>query len=136
MQYFYSPVSSSTEYTFAYSLSLRYTPSFLSTPYSLLKLLFFFLMIRRPPRSTLFPYTTLFRSFERRPQTAVGRQARIGARLHRRRRVASRKTPWRRRLFPLRQTGAAPIASRRHLPQRSRQGAELAAWQQIGRAHV
>src|SRR2546422_8911305 len=25
-------------------------------------LLFFFLMIRRPPRSTLFPYTTLFRS--------------------------------------------------------------------------
>src|ERR1039457_7464418 len=28
--------------------------------------LFFFLMIRRPPRSTLFPYTTLFRS-KRRP---------------------------------------------------------------------
>src|SRR5438309_8926090 len=26
--------------------------------------LFFFLMIRRPPRSTLFPYTTLFRSWE------------------------------------------------------------------------
>src|SRR3712207_9223774 len=25
---------------------------------------FFFLMIRRPPRSTLFPYTTLFRSGE------------------------------------------------------------------------
>src|SRR3712207_8670783 len=25
-------------------------------------LMFFFLMIRRPPRSTLFPYTTLFRS--------------------------------------------------------------------------
>src|SRR4051812_49797710 len=30
-----------------------------------LYVLFFFLMIRRPPRSTLFPYTTLFRS--RRP---------------------------------------------------------------------
>src|SRR5690348_18463863 len=30
---------------------------------NLLSLLFFFLMIRRPPRSTLFPYTTLFRSF-------------------------------------------------------------------------
>src|SRR2546422_3045216 len=29
----------------------------------LLITLFFFLMIRRPPRSTLFPYTTLFRSF-------------------------------------------------------------------------
>src|SRR5262245_65840412 len=27
-----------------------------------LYILFFFLMIRRPPRSTLFPYTTLFRS--------------------------------------------------------------------------
>src|SRR5690349_23665930 len=31
--------------------------------------LFFFLMIRRPPRSTLFPYTTLFRSrHHRRPE--------------------------------------------------------------------
>src|SRR3989304_3150851 len=29
----------------------------------------FFLMIRRPPRSTLFPYTTLFRSAERRHGT-------------------------------------------------------------------
>src|SRR5260370_25976195 len=27
-------------------------------------LFFFFLMIRRPPRSTLFPYTTLFRSWD------------------------------------------------------------------------
>src|SRR5687768_18405977 len=31
----------------------------------LLFILFFFLMIRRPPRSTLFPYTTLFRSHGR-----------------------------------------------------------------------
>src|SRR5256885_9925331 len=30
-----------------------------------LLLIFFFLMIRRPPRSTLFPYTTLFRSHGR-----------------------------------------------------------------------
>src|SRR2546422_8287045 len=29
--------------------------------------LFFFLMIRRPPRSTLFPYTTLFRSHRGEP---------------------------------------------------------------------
>src|SRR3712207_7379908 len=29
---------------------------------------FFFLMIRRPPRSTLFPYTTLFRSRHRSPR--------------------------------------------------------------------
>src|SRR5574339_1048637 len=32
----------------------------------------FFLMILRPPRSTLFPYTTLFRSDARRPERAVG----------------------------------------------------------------
>src|SRR5260221_7218316 len=32
--------------------------------------LFFFLMIRRPPRSTLFPYTTLFRSQPWMTQTA------------------------------------------------------------------
>src|SRR3972149_7749669 len=30
----------------------------------ILSVFFFFLMIRRPPRSTLFPYTTLFRSTE------------------------------------------------------------------------
>src|SRR6266853_6572095 len=33
----------------------------------LLVSVFFFLMIRRPPRSTLFPYTTLFRSRPPRP---------------------------------------------------------------------
>src|SRR2546430_14795556 len=32
--------------------------------FALCFLFFFFLMIRRPPRSTLFPYTTLFRSWE------------------------------------------------------------------------
>src|SRR5256885_14402644 len=45
-------------------------------------MLFFFLMIRRPPRSTLFPYTTLFRSV----LLAVGQregqfQRLVGARL-------------------------------------------------------
>src|SRR6266581_6529278 len=46
---------------------------------------FFFLMIRRPPRSTLFPYTTLFRSGrgvrgdERRGRPGTGRpQGRTG----------------------------------------------------------
>src|SRR2546429_4651100 len=34
---------------------------------------FFFLMIRRPPRSTLFPYTTLFRS----PEDMRARLARV-----------------------------------------------------------
>src|SRR3712207_8706671 len=43
--------------------------------------LFFFLMIRRPPRSTLFPYTTLFRS-----QAPCGRAALAASR----RRPASR----------------------------------------------
>src|SRR3712207_8032286 len=40
---------------------------------------FFFLMIRRPPRSTLFPYTTLFRSLSRRwvePAQAFGPRGR------------------------------------------------------------
>src|SRR5260221_12570502 len=32
---------------------------------------FFFLMIRRPPRSTLFPYTTLFRSGQLGQQNAI-----------------------------------------------------------------
>src|SRR2546421_8175981 len=36
--------------------------SLMHTIHSTLYLFFFFLMIRRPPRSTLFPYTTLFRS--------------------------------------------------------------------------
>src|SRR3712207_7813856 len=42
---------------------------------------FFFLMIRRPPRSTLFPYTTLFRS---EPLAGVVRaRQRAGAEQHR-----------------------------------------------------
>src|SRR6266496_6081453 len=39
---------------------------------------FFFLMIRRPPRSTLFPYTTLFRSPGRWPH--AGRRFASGTR--------------------------------------------------------
>src|SRR3712207_6881314 len=37
-------------------------------------ILFFFLMIRRPPRSTLFPYTTLFRSRPFAPRRGSGRR--------------------------------------------------------------
>src|SRR2546422_8851291 len=37
------------------------------------RLSFFFLMIRRPPRSTLFPYTTLFRSLLVQPIDRHGR---------------------------------------------------------------
>src|SRR2546422_3844092 len=54
-------------------------PSPLVVP--LFSLFFFFLMIRRPPRSTLFPYTTLFRSpgFDERDARA-GRPAAAGPR--------------------------------------------------------
>src|SRR5260370_9115981 len=41
--------------------------------------LFFFLMIRRPPRSTLFPYTTLFRSGTGRSFTTPERHTGGGA---------------------------------------------------------
>src|ERR1039458_10713779 len=44
---------------------------------------FFFLMIRRPPRSTLFPYTTLFRSDPNSPNIAGG-HGEICQRHHRR----------------------------------------------------
>src|SRR6266581_5094589 len=49
----------------------------------LVAFLFFFLMIRRPPRSTLFPYTTLFRSRtpgRRRPGPGPGRRPATAAR--------------------------------------------------------
>src|SRR2546430_13372336 len=49
---------------------------------------FFFLMIRRPPRSTLFPYTTLFRSFR-----AANAALLPGSRLHVR--AAPGATAWR-----------------------------------------
>src|SRR3989442_5116535 len=38
-------------------------------------------MIRRPPRSTLFPYTTLFRSHVERPEERVARAGRVEAHL-------------------------------------------------------
>src|SRR5215471_20385681 len=55
---------------------------------------FFFLMIRRPPRSTLFPYTTLFRSRvvrapRRRPRYCVRNAHRRGASARCRRRTRS-----------------------------------------------
>src|SRR5437870_11141264 len=65
---------------------------FVSSIYSLFLFLFFFLMLRRPPRSTLFPYTTLFRSSLWRLQRAelVGnRRAQGGAAGKERRRCRS-----------------------------------------------
>src|SRR5207249_10105331 len=42
--------------------------------HSISSVFFFFLMIRRPPRSTLFPYTTLFRSSFTIPDAAPARR--------------------------------------------------------------
>src|SRR3712207_7395674 len=42
---------------------------------SVLYSIFFFLMIRRPPRSTLFPYTTLFRSRQQEALDLLERRA-------------------------------------------------------------
>src|SRR5258708_39967774 len=55
-------------------LILLFSSRYILYPY--LILYFFFLMIRRPPRSTLFPYTTLFRSVVEQhiPVQAVKRQ--------------------------------------------------------------
>src|SRR5688572_33511117 len=54
---------------------------YLTVPFLSL-LSFFFLMLRPPPRSTLFPYTTLFRSrmaTEISPLSSIDRRAEIGA---------------------------------------------------------
>src|SRR2546422_8304552 len=71
--------------------------------------LFFFLMIRRPPRSTLFPYTTLFRSQQlgraRSPRGAAFRRARHGSD---RPRGAARR-PGARAAVRRRARGAAPV---------------------------
>src|SRR5215467_14702684 len=51
--------------------------SFSSSVVLLFVFLFFFLMIRRPPRSTLFPYTTLFRPRRARLGRALGQFASV-----------------------------------------------------------
>src|SRR2546430_14766099 len=57
-----------------YFLDRENLPDTLHDPY------FFFLMIRRPPRSTLFPYTTLFRSPCPRRRALPTRRSRGGPR--------------------------------------------------------
>src|SRR3712207_8940044 len=58
-------------------------------------LFFFFLMIRRPPRSTLFPYTTLFRSG---PGWSVAFRSTMATR---REIIPMAWTRWTRRIAPL-----------------------------------
>src|SRR3712207_8154052 len=73
--------------------------------------IFFFLMIRRPPRSTLFPYTTLFRSQGRLPRAARRRGLR---RRRARRRGGRRVRAQRRRVRRPRRTAprAVTVATR------------------------
>src|SRR5256885_13316877 len=87
-------------------------------------------MIRRPPRSTLFPYTTLFRS--ERARVAQGQR-------EDRREQQGNKQPRRRGgVVPPRDRPPAGIAPGRHRPasyaQKRKQCDE--AEQQVGRAHV
>src|SRR5438477_10526981 len=77
-------------------------------------LYFFFLMIRRPPRSTLFPYTTLFRS-----------DAREGSARHRARGA--------RRLRP--RIGSAQVERHRASRRRRREDRRLAARDPFQRNH-
>src|SRR5207247_2443636 len=55
-------ILSQTYHSYATTNTSSSLISFSSYVYSPLLLSFFFSLIRRPPRSTLFPYTTLFRS--------------------------------------------------------------------------
>src|SRR3712207_7758202 len=70
-------------------------------------ILFFFLMIRRPPRSTLFPYTTLFRSVQ---VLGIRGRGRCRTRLLGRGRAAARRAALR--------AGGRPGASRGGPPAR------------------
>src|SRR5437016_14144534 len=64
---------------FVFSWSLSYICVILRSTVLFSFLFFFFLMIRRPPRSTLFPYTTLFRSHPPLLHQVPGAARRLGA---------------------------------------------------------
>src|SRR2546422_3152132 len=55
-------------------MSIHYQFSPFLVPSAPIPFYFFFLMIRRPPRSTLFPYTTLFRSLSHHAHGPVPRE--------------------------------------------------------------
>src|SRR5690349_24556817 len=60
-----------------------------------LTIVFFFLMIRRPPRSTLFPYTTLFRSVHFMRTLPTGSvDPNFGRRVRNRRQLNSLQNTW------------------------------------------
>src|SRR2546429_5169571 len=86
----------------------------MSRTYSII-LFFFFLMIRRPPRSTLFPYTTLFRSDWR-------SESQISSRRWRRRKAPGRSS---RRSPQEHLSGARSGFSREPLPRSEEHTSEL-----------
>src|SRR3989449_7555796 len=75
-------------------------------------------MIRRPPRSTLFPYTTLFRSVER-PRDPRGPEVQLGAHPgdEARRRLRAERRPCEGALLPLERSEehTSELQSRLHL---------------------
>src|SRR5439155_24481333 len=83
------------------------THSLILTPHTTISFLLFFFTIRRPPRSTLFPYTTLFRSVEmnRRPMPREAAPHPHPAKLGHRRPVGEEED---------RQVGAAELRSEEH----------------------
>src|SRR5260221_519449 len=101
--------------------------------------LFFFLMIRRPPRSTLFPYTTLFRSPghpARRAGAGDGLRHRADEPLSRRRRARR----GRRRSHPgvprARRSRPAPLRDRRGPLRRDRPAQARPARPRLRRGHL
>src|SRR5205085_9975406 len=60
-------------------------------------LLFFSLLAPRPPRSTLFPYTTLFRSRHERARRSAILRARFARRIHHRTLLGLHRADWSRR---------------------------------------
>src|SRR5437660_3732864 len=86
-------------------------------------IVFFFSMLRRPPRSTLFPYTTLFRSRrDRRSARTVARSRTSGSRAPWPRRAATQARRARPRLGA--QCPARPDPERRHEDDRGQSAAE------------
>src|SRR3712207_8485853 len=84
---------------------------------SVIYMCFFFLMIRRPPRSTLFPYTTLFRSPAPHPD-AAGRPGLLLERLPRLRPpplAAGRRRTLRHRVPPRSEEHTSELQSRQYL---------------------
>src|SRR3989441_9778871 len=81
-------------------------------------------MIRRPPRSTLFPYTTLFRSPPR-SSPAPPRRSRRTARRPRRRAHRPRQDPPPSRSRDFRRVNAAPVGSAVEPPRSEEHTSEL-----------